>query len=141
MSRTFVITAFSVGLIGLLLSAATARADAGNQEIVFTVTKAPIEIPGFALAPGTYDMRFSDSEHQTVEIATDDGRYFGFFNVARVRRDARKYDVKMVFSKAAGGAPSRLEEFFYPGSRTGYRFVYANSVAARRTGSLTLGRK
>jgi hypothetical protein len=130
MNRKLIVTACSACLIGLLLSADIARADIGDQEILFTVKRSPIELPGRALTPGTYEMKFQGLERNIVEITiANSGRAIGFFEVLPVTRNRRRDGVKMIFSPAAGGTPARLEEFFYPATKTGYKFIYAHPIA------------
>ena len=78
-------------LLGVFLSVPLVRAasfnETGNQQIVLTVRKTPIELPGIVLGPGKYVIFFDFEGHALVTIAS--GKSIGMFDVSRVSRNNR----------------------------------------------------
>jgi hypothetical protein len=106
----------------------TANAGTGKQEMIVTIRKAPVEVPGHVLLPGKYEFRFTNDEHEVVSITTADGRHpIGFFTVVPITRPTRLDHAKIELSPAEPGSVARIRGFFYPGAKTGYKFLYANS--------------
>ena len=139
MNRKLAAIALSA-LIAIFVAVPAARATNADQEIIFSVKNAPLEVPGHVLLPGQYEMRFTNLEHDVVLITTADGtRPIGFFDVLPVKLDHRTTfglpmatNVKMVLAKAVPGTPERLKEFFYSDRTTGFKFLYPRTVAALR---------
>jgi hypothetical protein len=124
MNRRLVAFVFCLALFGALL-VPSARADEANQEMIVTIKNGALEIPGRVLEPGRYDVKFADLEHQVLLISTADGREpIGFFEVFPISRSHRTNHARLDLSEPAPGAVTRLTDFFYPGSKTGYELEY-----------------
>ncbi len=118
---------FVVALFGIVLLPA-ASAGTGNEEMIVTIKKAPVELPGQVLLPGKYDFKFSNDERQTMEITTADGQHpIGFFEVVPITRPNRLDQAEIDLTKPKPGSVPRIRDFFYPGTKTGYKFLYGNS--------------
>jgi hypothetical protein len=120
------------GLLGALL-VPVAKADGlDDLHMIVTVNNA-VEIPGRVLAPGTYMWRFTDLEHQHLQVLALDGnnvKPVGIFRMLPVSRADVPNDVQFDFAKTDAGSPQRISGFFYPGLTKGYEFQYAGSTAA-----------
>jgi hypothetical protein len=126
----WVAISFCILMLGFV-AIPSAKADSWNQDIRFTVSKAPLEIPGHVLPPGKYDMRFLNFDHDFVFVRTAKGEPIGFFDVVPIYRGNVTDNVKLGLSKANKGRPARLTRFYYPEMNTGYEFMYPHSRIAR----------
>ncbi len=127
MNRKILQVVFVVALFGLVLLPA-ARAGTGDEEMIVTIKKAPVELPGQVLLPGKYDFRFVNDERQVVAITTADGQHpIGFFDVVPITRPNRLGQAEIDLTKPKPGSVPRIRDFYYPGTKTGYKFVYSNS--------------
>lgn len=117
--------AFGIALIALFAAVPAVRADTANEKIVFTVTVL-VNVPGQVLAPGKYEMKFAeDGDYKVVQISTADGaRPVGLFEVIPVERSRDLSQVEVEFTQTGARERPRLNEFFYPGDKTGYQFEY-----------------
>ncbi len=118
-------------LIAVLALTTLARADALNDEFVVSVKNAPLEIPGHVLSPGKYDLKFLDDEHKVVDVSTAAGEQIGLFEVTPISRATRKDNVQLLLSKPRPGQVTELTGFFYPDTKTGYKFEYPGSEPMR----------
>jgi hypothetical protein len=120
--------ACSAVLFALCGAVPAARADTGNQKINFTVKNEAFELPGIALSPGSYTMKFPDPYCDYVVVTTADGkRDVGFFEVIPEWRNKRTSHVKLQFSQPTMGQLPRLDGFYYPDTKTGYEFLYPST--------------
>ena len=115
------------GLIGLWLAAPPqARADAWNQETIFTFNE-PVEIPGQVLPAGTYVFKLanSDSDRNIVEVLNKDQNHmYGFFMAIPDYRLRPSGKPIITFEERAADAPPAVRAWFYPGDNYGHEFVY-----------------
>jgi hypothetical protein len=136
MNYRFLAVVFCLALFGALF-VPSARADEANQEMIMTIKKGALEVPGRVLQPGKYDLRFADIDQHVLEITTADGREpIGFFEVIPTSRLHRTDNVRLDLSEPAPGSVTRLTDFFYPDMKTGYKFEYPRpkvSIMASKT--------
>lgn len=119
------LTVFSLILMGLGFSP-TARADEWNKETLITF-RAPVEIPGKVLAPGTYTFKLMDSEadRNVVLVYNEDQThlYATLLAVPDYRlRPTGNTVVRM--QERAADAPQAVGTWFYPGDNYGWEFAY-----------------
>jgi len=106
---------------GVLVPNATADQD--NKAFWFSVN-APVEVPGVVLGPGQYQLKLQGEGSTIAGIWNSDGsRFYGFFNTMPVARSHRGA-FKVVLTGSGKHNPERIEEWFYPGRRTGNEFLY-----------------
>jgi len=131
MKTTVLVMAFCFAMFGVVV-VPNAKADSGNQEMVVTVKKGPVELPGHVLMPGKYDMQFTDLEHNVVLVRTADGKQpIGFFMVIPTTRNRITDNPKLDVGEAARGSVAKLNGFFYPDRKTGYEFIFPQPTANR----------
>lgn len=125
MNRKLFALVFCGALIGAVL-VPTAKAGVGHETMIVTVRNGSVDIPGYLLAPGKYKFEFTDLEHDVLRVSTADGsRQIGFFEVVPIWRRHRTESAKLDLSTPANGSVERIRDFFYPGERTGHKFVYS----------------
>jgi hypothetical protein len=115
-------------VIGLLLLggmlAPRARADADNKEIVFSVNH-PVQTPTTVLAPGQYDLKLLGDGSSIAGLWRADGSHFyGFFDTIPVDRTHASAKTRVVLADSGKNSPKRVEEWFYPGDKTGNELLY-----------------
>jgi hypothetical protein len=126
MKGSVVALIFCLALFGAVL-VPNASANSGNEEMILTIKKAPVELPGHVLVPGKYDLKFTNLEHNEVVVRTADGSQpVGFFMVIPVTRNRVTNNPKLDIAEPSKGSIARLDEFFYPDLKTGYEFIYAH---------------
>jgi hypothetical protein len=140
MNRRLLAVALGVVLSGSVF-VPRAMADQGNKEVRFTIN-APVEIPGTVLPAGNYDLKLKSFGSSVAGISNAKGnKFYGYFDTIPVDR-AHRGKVNMVFAGSGKNAPQRLEEWFYPGDRTGNEILYptaennvrlANTTTPNRT--------
>ncbi len=118
-------------LLAVLGFTTLARADAVNDDFVLSVKHGPLEIPGRVLTPGKYDLRFLDDEHKVLDVSTAAGEQIGLYEVMPISRATRKDNVQLLLSKPRPGQVTELTGFFYPETKTGYKFEYPRSEPMR----------
>jgi hypothetical protein len=124
MKRNWFALAFCLMLLGAFF-VPQAKANSGNEEMILTVSKAPLELPGHVLVPGKYDLQFTNLEHNEVLVRSADGTQpVGFFNVIPTTRNHVTDKATLDIAEPAKGAIARLDGFFYPDRTTGYDFIY-----------------
>jgi hypothetical protein len=131
----------SISCIGIaamlsLLWGSPAQANEWNEQTYFTFT-APFELPGVALAPGTYLFKHPDlpSNQHVVQVFSEDGKtIYGTFLTIPLRRPSPSSEPSVMFQETAKGAPEALEAWFYPGRVIGDEFVYLNDASRQTSG-------
>jgi NAD-dependent oxidoreductase involved in siderophore biosynthesis len=118
----------AIGLVialGLFL-AVIANASELNQKTTITFS-APVQIPGQVLSAGTYIFQQSEPDTnpniiQIVNAQTDRG--VAVLQTLPAERGSAAEGITVTLANTASGSPAYLVNWFYPGSLTGYRFVY-----------------
>lgn len=122
MNRRFLSMIFGLLLLSGLL-VANARADEDNREIVFSINH-PVEVPTAILTPGRYDLKLVGDGSSIAELWKADGsRFYGFFDTSPVDRN-HAGKTKVVLAASGKNAPERIQEWFYPGDKTGNELLY-----------------
>ncbi len=85
----------------------------------------PVEIPGRVLLPGTYELRFTDSN--TVLVSTASGRGLGFLNVMPASRKVATSDIKFVLDEVPGTSVPKLAAWYLPNELRGFAIRYPNA--------------
>jgi hypothetical protein len=127
--------AFAVTLMGGVLVPG-ARADQNNKEVLFRINK-PMDVPGRVLDPGRYELKLMGDGSPFAGIWNAQGnKFYGFFDTVPVTRD-NSGKLRIDLAGKGKTAPKRLAEWFYPGDKTGNKFLYpaepANVEVANRT--------
>jgi hypothetical protein len=133
-----------IGVVATLtiLAATGAGAQTFDKRTYFTFNT-PVSIPGVTLPPGKYLFRLADAQSRdVVQVLSPDGRtpYATFFAIPDQRAQAPR-DPEVQFLETAEGMPAAIKTWWYPGSRTGYEFLYPKQQArllARGTGQPVL---
>lgn len=141
MSRTLV-RCIAVALALTALVASSAGAQTFDKRTYFTFST-PVSIPGVTLPAGKYLFRLADAQSRdVVQVLSPDGKtpYALFFAIPDQRAQAPR-EPEVQFLETAEGMPAAIKTWWYPGSRTGYEFLYPKQQArllARGTGSPVL---
>lgn len=117
-------TAFLVFLFVALL-APMVHADDPARRVTLRVME-PVEIPGHILQPGRYDLTLWDASNGVnfVRVSCHDQRcQYGWFAVEPVER-RKAGDAEVDVAEPVGKDMERITEWFYPGEKEGYAFVY-----------------
>jgi hypothetical protein len=115
-----------VGLFGLaLVSTAIAGPQSRRTRVTFS---GPVRVPGVSLAAGTYYFSAPHITNRTIVRVEDENRKFvtQFMGIPDMVR-TRNHDVILFGEQECG--PAAIKSWFYPGSRTGVRFVYPQAEA------------
>jgi len=124
MSYCKVTTLLCAGLLAVL--SPLAKADEWNQKTMFTF-KAPVEVPGRVLPPGTYVFRLMDTlaDRDVVQVFNkDETHLYGTFLAISDYRLKPAGKAIITFEERAAGAPEAVRAWFYPGFNYGHEFVY-----------------
>jgi hypothetical protein len=116
--------------IAVALTASPARANQWDQRTYFTFS-APVEVPGVALAAGTYMFRLADTdgERNVVQVLSEDGtKVYATFFALPAERVALSDKPVVTFEEGPAGAPEAIKAWFYPDDATGHAFVYPAHV-------------
>jgi hypothetical protein len=120
------------------LLAINASADISDKKTIVTFS-APVEVPGKALAAGTYVFKILNSTgtRNIVQIFDKDERqlYATLLAVPDYRLNPTG-DTVIRFEERPSGTPEAIKEWFYPGDDYGVQFVYPHDQAvqlAKRT--------
>ncbi len=108
----------------VLFGALAVPAATANSDNIIVTTNQPVEVPGRVLPAGKYEFRPLDSAVDTgfFTVYTRDGKFVGNYPVITDYRN-HVSGTKIVLQKEPG-SPERIKAWFYPGSRTGYEFLY-----------------
>lgn len=122
-----------VCMLGAMLP--QAKADAGNQKIIFTFS-GPVEVPGKVLDAGTYVFKVMDvvGDRDVVQVSNKRGdKVYGTFLTIpdySLKRHLRPTGKTVItFHERAAGAPEAVKAWFYPGDSYGHEFVYPKAKA------------
>ncbi len=113
----------------LSLIALTLPAFAQNETVLNVHVTRPVAIPGKILTPGNYVFRLQDEQTvpQAVQVTTATGiPVAGFIQVFESTREHAGNEV-ITASEPDSAGLSRINSFYFPGERYGYRFVYSKS--------------
>ena len=103
-----------------------AHADVLNQETIITFDH-PVDIPGHALAAGTYTFKVADNVtgQNMVQIFNADGTklYATAATIPTIRQNATT-NTAITLAEQKPGEADALLKWFYPGRLTGHQFVY-----------------
>ena len=131
MYRSMWAAAGVVGLVAAAMAGIHAKADAWNQETIFTFSE-PVAIPGQALPAGTYTFKLlnSQSDRDIVEIrGPKDEHFYGIFLTIPDYRLRPTGKTVIKFDEAPAGSPEAVKAWFYPGDSYGHEFVYPKKDA------------
>jgi hypothetical protein len=118
-------------LVVVLFGGPSARSAQASDfdKLTYVTFSGPVEIPGVALAAGTYIFKLADPEtgHRVVQVLSKDGKtvYATFFSLTETRpAPAGETIVTFHEGGTAAGSPEAIKAWFYPGETTGFEFVY-----------------
>jgi len=110
-----------------------ARGTLGDHFLTFN---APVEVPGVALAPGSYIFRRPlETNGNILQVTSVDRRhvYAMFFAVPAYRRDVTRDD-RIVFGEpAVAGAPAPIKRWYLADEKVGYELLYPKTTGATIT--------
>jgi hypothetical protein len=116
-----------------------ASAQTADERTFFTFS-APVELPGVALAPGTYMFRLisPDNDHSVVQVVSADGQEnYGLFFTLPIERAPLQNQAAVRFAESAAGAPPAIQAWWNPYDSTGFEFIYPRGQA--RPGATVAG--
>jgi len=134
-SRKLIVSTCAAAMIACLnVVPATAQSMVADSRTEFTF-KAPVELPGVTLPPGTYVFRFADpnTSRQVMQVLAKDGsnKTFGLFLTIQAHRPQASNDAELRFLETPAGQPAAVKTWWYPGNSTGREFIYPKSQARR----------
>jgi hypothetical protein len=112
---------------------AQASAQTADDRTFFTFS-GPVELPGVALAPGTYMFRLllPDVDHGVVQVASADGKeMYGTFFTLPVQRATPPNNSEVRLTEPEAAAPAAIKAWWYLGDSTGFEFIYPRAQAVR----------
>jgi hypothetical protein len=118
---------------GVMLLAPLVGAQARDQRTLLTFDQA-VEIPGNTLEPGTYEFRLADSraDRHIVQVWNEQGtELIATLMAVPERRLEASGEALVSLATGEAGTKPALRAWFYPGERTGHRFVYPEEQARR----------
>jgi hypothetical protein len=131
MNKTSTKVILFAGLALLGGMAPRALADQWDQRTVFTFS-GPVEIPGQALAPGTYVFKLADStsNRNIVQVFSRNEKhlYGTFLAISDYRLQPAGKPI-ITFDETPAGSPEAVRAWFYPGENYGHQFVYPKPKA------------
>lgn len=130
MSKLTLMTLAAVGMLGLMQP--SAKADELNRQIKFTFS-GPVEIPGQVLSAGTYAFQRADMmDPNVIEVFNGAGTHlYGIFLTTPDLRGKLSDKPVLKFEERAAHSPEAIKAWFYPGSYTGWEFMYPARHVAR----------
>jgi hypothetical protein len=119
------------------LGNAPASAQTADERTFFTFS-GPVELPGIALAAGTYMFRLiaPNDDHSFVQVSSADGKEnYGLFFTLPVERAPLQSQAEVRFAESIAGAPPAIRAWWYPYDSTGFEFIYLRDrrVVAQRS--------
>jgi hypothetical protein len=123
-----------VGAATMLAGFGTPASAQTADERTFFTFSGPVELPGVALAAGTYMFRLvsSNDDHSFVQVVSEDGKQtYGLFFTLPVQRAMSPGQAEVRFMGSAAGAPSAIQAWWYPSDSTGFEFIYPGGQARR----------
>ncbi|MCW5983002.1 MAG: hypothetical protein KIT09_33235 [Bryobacteraceae bacterium] len=129
-TKSIIALAVCLALAGVM---ATMNASQWNKKTEITFS-APVQVPGKVLPAGTYVFKLanSDANRHIVQVFNEDESEIQAtvlaINDYRARPSSRTI---VTFGETAGGTPTAVKAWFYPGDTYGQRFVYSRDEAAQ----------
>lgn len=95
---------------------------------------APVHLPSFDLAAGTYRFELADPvmDRKVIRVSSADGKkVYGLLLTVtdETNRTPSEKDPVVLFKEAPAGTPRAVQAWFYPGERIGYEIVYPRNEA------------
>ena len=122
-----------LSLFLLLALVFTISAVAENNTVMKVHVDKAVAIPGNVLAPGDYTFRLTDiaSGRSVVAITSADSKVnYGFLHVYSAQRNSNgRSEVEVASSD--GSAVDRIDSWYFPGEKHGYRFIYSKGDVAK----------
>jgi hypothetical protein len=116
-----------------LVSGLTAHADEANLDTKITFS-APVQIPGMVLAAGTYTFKLADpgGDLSIVEILNaNETKAYAMLQTDSAERTKRMGHTEVGLAETGNGNVPVLTEWFYPGLKTGFQFLYPTNVESQ----------
>lgn len=127
----------SLAVVGLLISAASARADGWNDKSTLRFSS-PVMVPGATLEAGEYVFKLMDlktNRHMVQILSADESRVIAVTQAVPVKRSDVAGTTTLTFRATESGTPPALKAWYYPGTQYGHEFIYsgdeARQIAAR----------
>jgi len=115
-----------------LLTTFSVRGDQWDKKTVVTFGQ-PVELPGMALAAGTYVFKLANVEgnrHVVMVYNENEDHFYGFIMAIPNYRLKPTGDPVLTFSERPAGTPMAIRAWFWPGDNFGQEFVYPKAKAA-----------
>jgi hypothetical protein len=137
MSGKSILRVASAAAACVSLVVAAAAAQPADKRTYFTFS-APVAVPGVTLPPGQYMFRIIDTtSRNVVQVLSKDGmKHYTLFMALPAERGDIPDEPEIRFLETAAGMPSAVKTWWYPGTRSGWEFVYPR----RQARLLTRGR-
>jgi hypothetical protein len=125
-----------IAALGIAAPAVRAQNDAAYSKRSDVTFSAPVHLPGFDLAPGTYRFELAEpvNDRKTVRVSNADGTKVYGMILTVTDETSRTPDEKnpvVMYEGAAPDSPAAVMAWFYPGERIGYEFVYPHDEALK----------
>src|SRR5688572_13764102 len=119
-------------LVALALGiAAPTSAQTADYQTYFTFS-APVTLPGITLPAGKYLFRLADPStgRKVINVLTGDGeKSLAMLTSIPNRLNKAPDDPEVRFMEVSGNTPPPIKTWWYPGSSTGYEFIYPRHQA------------
>jgi hypothetical protein len=119
----------------LLAAGLTPSAHADDfTKLTLLTFSGPVEVPGIALAAGTYRFQLADpmGDRRVVKVSDKDGtKTYGMFICMANQRMTPTNTPVVMFKETGAGTPPAVQVWFYPGETYGYEFAYPHEQALR----------
>jgi hypothetical protein len=110
----------------------SAYAQAIDNATYFTFSQ-PVTLPGVTLPAGKYVFRILDTtgSRRIIQVTDPAGRHYGTMMSMPIQSDHVPSKPEVHFIEGMEGTVPALRAWWYPGSSTGYEFVYPREQAMR----------
>ncbi|HEX4346620.1 MAG TPA: hypothetical protein VHZ73_03570 [Vicinamibacterales bacterium] len=125
---------FVVAALCFAAPAVHAQSDGEYSKKSDVTFSAPVHLPSFDLAPGTYRFELAEPvmDRKVIRVSSADGKkVYGLLLTVtdETNRVPQENEPLVLFDESANGAPRAVRAWFYPGERIGYEIVYPHSEA------------
>ena len=134
MIKTLATSMLAAAALALCVTgSASAQGMVPDQRTFFTFS-APVQLPGVTLPAGKYTFRLADSmaNRHIVQVFNADGTKIitTLFAVAAERNSVPE-NAEIQFLESPANAPTAIDVWWYPGTKTGHEFIYPKDSSTR----------
>jgi hypothetical protein len=132
LSRKLIVSACAAAML-TVVNVAGALAQTVDARTEFTF-RAPVELPGTTLPPGTYVFRIADPNTSRKVMQVLDktsNKTYGLFLTISAQRPKASDEAELRFMETPAGKPAAVKTWWYPGNSIGREFIYPKEQARR----------